>query len=199
MLLNRFEKAMMNNPVRALIQRRIEAKKLRSLGGRVDGKHVLEIGCGRGRGVEILLDDFGAKSVDAFDLDTDMVELARERLSGRGDRVRLWQGSVTEIKAPDASYAAVFDFGIIHHVPLWRDALNEIYRVLEPGGRFFAEEVLDRFILGPVWRRLLDHPLEDRFDRPGFSSALEAAGFRVRVSQELLGRFAWFVADKPAG
>lgn len=198
MLLNRFEKAMMNNPVRAFVQRRVEARKLIRMGGRVEGKRVLEVGCGRGRGVEILLDDFGAAHVDAFDLDAHMVELARQRLSLRRDRVRLWQGSVTEIQAEDASYSAVFEFGIIHHVPSWRDALAEIHRVLEPGGRLFAEEVLDRFILDPVWRRLLDHPLQDRFDRVAFAQALERVGFRLQVSEELFGRFAWFVADKPA-
>lgn len=198
MLLNAFEKAMMNNSVRALLQRHYEARKLERMGGGVRGAQVLEVGCGRGFGVEILLDDFGAAKVDAFDLDERMVELARTRLSQRGSRVQLWQGSVTQIRADDASYDAVFDFGIIHHVPAWRDALSEIFRVLKPGGRFFAEEVLAKFILHPVWRRLLDHPEHDRFDRKQFAEALSTAGFEVRVSEELLGDFAWFVADKPA-
>ncbi|GMV18050.1 MAG: hypothetical protein AMXMBFR56_62740 [Polyangiaceae bacterium] len=197
MLLNRFEKAMMNNGVRAFVQRHYEARKLRRLGGTVEGKHVLEVGCGRGAGVELLLDGFGAARVDAFDLDTQMVELARDRLRHHGDRVKLWQGSVTEIRAADRSYAAVFDFGIIHHVPAWRDALVEIFRVLEPGGRFFAEEVLAKFILNPLWRRVLDHPLTDRFDRQTFAEALADAGFEVRVSEDLVGEFAWFIADKP--
>lgn len=198
MLLNRFEKAMMNNSVRAFVQRHYEARKLERLGGRAAGKRVLEVGCGRGFGVELLLDRFGAASVDAFDLDPHMVELARRRLARRGDRVRLWQGSVTEIQAADAHYGAVFDFGILHHVPKWRDALAEVFRVLEPGGRFFAEEVLAKFILNPLWRRVLAHPLEDRFDRATFAEALAETGFDVRVSEDLFGEFAWFVADKPA-
>jgi ubiquinone/menaquinone biosynthesis C-methylase UbiE len=186
----------MNNPVRALVQRHYEARKLLALGGRVDGLHVLEVGCGRGYGVEILLDRFGARKVDAFDLDTDMVERARRRLARRGAQVRLWQGSVTDIRAGAAQYGAVFDFGIIHHVPNWRDALHEIHRVLEPGGRFFAEEVLEHFILHPVWRRVLRHPLEDRFDREGFARALDEIGFSDVRSQQLFGDFAFFVAEK---
>ncbi len=196
MLLNRVEKAMMNNPVRAAIQRHYEARVLADLGGTVNGKHCLEVGCGRGRGVEIIFDVFGAAKVDAFDLDAHMVELARRRVLGRGSSVRLWTGSVTEIPVDDASYDAVFDFGIIHHVPNWRDALAELHRVLKPGGRFYCEEVLARFILHPLWRRLLDHPMEDRFDQEGFGNALADAGFTVQRSQALFGSFAWFIADK---
>jgi ubiquinone/menaquinone biosynthesis C-methylase UbiE len=198
MLLNRVETALMNNPVREMLQRHYEVRKLIRMGGRVEGKRCLEVGCGRGVGVEQVLDQFGAASVDAFDLDDRMVKLARQRLARRGDRVKLWQGSVTNITAPDATYDAVFDFGIIHHVPDWRAALAEVHRVLVPGGRFFVEEVLAHFIHHPLWSRLLDHPMHDRFDRATFAKGLEGAGFRVVESEELLGDFAWFVADKPA-
>lgn len=196
MLLNRIEKAMMNNPVRAAIQRHFEAPRLLAMGGAVRGRRCLEVGCGRGVGTELVLDVFGAASVDAFDLDEDMVGLAKERLARRGARVRLWTGSVTDIPAPDATYDAVFDFGIVHHVPDWRAALGEIHRVLRPGGRLYAEEVLAAFIHHPVWRRLLDHPMVDRFDRKTFAQGLEDVGFTVRATNELWGDFAWFVADK---
>ena len=196
MLLNRVETLMMNNPVRSLSQRRFEAERLERLGGRTPGAHVLEVGCGRGVGVEILLERFGAATVDAFDLDPRMVLQARDRLRPRGDRVRLHVGDVTAIPAADATYDAVFDFGIIHHVPDWRAALREIHRVLKAGGRFFAEEVHARFIHHPIWSRLLDHPREDRFDHAGFLRGLDAAGFSIVAATPLLGWFGWYVADR---
>jgi ubiquinone/menaquinone biosynthesis C-methylase UbiE len=195
-LLNRIEKAIVNNPIRAALQRRFEARRLIDLGGRIEGGWALEVGCGRGAGVELILNQFGAGRVDAFDLDPQMVALARRRLAPRGDRVRLWVGDVCRIPVPEQTYDAVFDFGIIHHVPNWRDAVAEIHRVLRPGGRFYAEEVLARFILNPVVRRLLDHPLEDRFDARQFAAALERHGFRVLGSRTMGKYFAWFAAEK---
>lgn len=194
MLLNRFEKAMMNNPVRAAIQRRFEAPRLLGMGGPVDGGHALELGCGRGIGVEAILDDFCASRVDAFDLDPQMIALAEQRLANRRAAVRLWVGDAETIPCADATYDAVFDFGIIHHVPSWRNVLREVRRVLRPGGRFYAEEVLARFILNPITRRVLDHPLVDRFDHEGFVHALEDHGFEVIASRELAGLVGWYVA-----
>ena len=89
MLLNRVEKALMNNPLREWTQRHLEARWLLDLGGPAEGASALEVGCGRGVGVEIILDVFRAKCVDAFDLDPKMIELARSRLSSRRDRIHL--------------------------------------------------------------------------------------------------------------
>jgi ubiquinone/menaquinone biosynthesis C-methylase UbiE len=197
MLLNAIEKAMMNNPVRAAVQRHFEARRLLAMGGPVRGGRALEIGCGRGVGTELVLDVFGAARVDAFDLDPDMVARAKARLASRGDRVKLWVGDATNVDATDETYDAVFDFGIVHHVPKWRDALGEVHRVLRPGGRFYAEEMLVAFIHHPLWARLLDHPMHDRFDAATFSGALREIGFRVVDERALFDQAAWWIAEKP--
>lgn len=198
MLMNGVEKALVNNPLRAVLQRRFEMPLLLELGGRLGGGRVLEVGCGRGVGTRLILEMSGAETVDAFDLDPAMVALARRRLARHGDRVRVALGDVERIDAEDGAYDAVFDFGIIHHVPDWRSALREIRRVLKPGGRFYSEEVLKKFILDPIWRRVLLHPLEDRFDHDGFSDGLVEAGFEPIASRQLWGQFAWFAATKAA-
>jgi hypothetical protein len=55
MLLNAVEKALMNNPARGAIPRHFEARRLLDLGGPMAGGKALEVGCGRGVGVEIIL------------------------------------------------------------------------------------------------------------------------------------------------
>ncbi len=188
----------MNNPIRASIQRHFEARRLLRMGGRMRGGRALELGCGRGVGTELILDLFGADSVDAFDFDPRMVTLARRRLAPRGPRARVWVGDATAICVPDGTYEAVFDFGIVHHIPHWRGAVAEVHRVLKPGGLFYSEEVLRRFIVHPVTRRLLEHPVDDRFDSPGFVQELKASGLEPFATKVLWGSFAWFAARKPA-
>jgi hypothetical protein len=95
MLLNRVEYALMNNPARAAIQRRVEARRLLRMGGPLPGGAALEMG--RGIGAELILDVFGAATVDAFDLDQTMVMRGRRRLCARGSRVRLWVGDASAI------------------------------------------------------------------------------------------------------
>lgn len=180
MKLNWAEKALMNNPLRAWAQRHYEASLLERLGGRVEGGRVLEIGCGRGVGVEIIFERFGASEVDAFDFDPVMVEEARRRLARHPEeRLRLSVGDASAIPAPDASFDAVFDFGVIHHVPDWRAVVSEVRRVLRPGGRFFFEEVTSHALARWTYRTLFEHPEEDRFSGEEFVDELERRGIGV--------------------
>jgi ubiquinone/menaquinone biosynthesis C-methylase UbiE len=197
MILNQIEFLLVNNPIRGALQRHVEARRFLRMGGPQRGARALEVGCGRGLGVELILDIFGAAAVDAFDLDPRMVALAQRRLSCRGPCVRLWVGDAAAIKAPEAGYDAVFDFGIIHHVPNWREALVEVHRVLRPGGMFYAEEPVARMLNHPLMRRLFAHPVEDRFDAADFRSALQASGFILSREEHFLRAIFWFVATKP--
>lgn len=179
MKLNRAEKALMNNAVRSWIQRHYEAPLLTRLGGRLDGGRAVEVGCGRGVGTEIILEQFGAAHVLAVDLDPGMVDLARDRLARFGDRVDVRVGDATAIPAADDSVDAVFDFGIIHHIPDWRAALADVGRVLRAGGRFYFEEVTRHALERWTYRTFLEHPDHDRFSAEQFVAGVEEHGMKV--------------------
>ncbi len=197
MRMNALETALMNNPVRAAVQRHYEAPLLERLGGRVEGGRVLEFGCGRGVGTQIILDRFGVAHVRAFDLDPNMVRRAQRRLTGRiPQSADVATGDVTAIDAAPASFDAVFDFGIIHHVPDWRAALDEVARVLKPGGRFFFEEVTRHALQRWTYRTFLDHPKLDRFSHTELIEACEQLGLVVadRHVERFFGDFVFGVA-----
>jgi ubiquinone/menaquinone biosynthesis C-methylase UbiE len=175
MKLNAIERAAMNNPIRAAHQHLREAEWFRRLaGGSLSGQRVLEVGCGRGVGSQVILDRLGAAEVIAFDLDDSMVELARKRLHGRS--VSLSVGDVCEIQQPADSMDTVVDFGIIHHVPDWRDAIAEVARVLRPGGLLLFEEVPRRMLDTWAFRTFTVHPREDRFEADEFAAELARHG-----------------------
>jgi SAM-dependent methyltransferase len=150
-------------------------------------------------GTEIILTRLGAAHVDAFDLDRDMVDLARRRLARFGERVHLAPGDATAIAADSASYDAVFDFGIVHHVPDWRLAVKEVARVLRPGGRFFFEEVTRHALERWSYRTFLEHPRHDRFSGAEFVAEVERAGLRVpQWTERFFGDFVFGVGFRAA-
>lgn len=175
MKLNSVERAMMNNPLRAVHQRRVEAGWfLRLAGGALSGQHVLEVGCGRGVGSEVILDRLGAQQVTAIDLDESMVALAERRLHGRP--VTLAVGDVCAIDQPAGVIDTVVDFGIIHHVPDWQQSIAEIARVLRPGGLLLFEELPRHTLDSWTVRTLTDHPRENRFEADEFAAELARHG-----------------------
>ena len=196
MKLNRVEKALMNNPVRAAVQRHHEAALMERLGARLGGMRVLEIGCGRGVGAEIIFRRFGAHEVHGFDLDPDMVARARRRLSGYPpERLRLFVGDTAAIEAEDGSYDAVVDFNIIHHVPGWRRAVAEVARVLRPGGLFVFEEVTRQALSRWLYRTFLKHPPPENWFTAGeFVAELERRGLDVGGNT-----VEWFFGDFVVG
>ncbi len=96
------------------------------------------VGCGAGR-VEFHLAP-KVKSIDSVDFSPSMVELAREKLKDYPN-VRIHQNDGTTLRVlPDAT----FDLGwcelVFQHVPrdVTRGYLQEVLRVLKPGGRFIC-------------------------------------------------------------
>jgi ubiquinone/menaquinone biosynthesis C-methylase UbiE len=138
--LGRFEFLAMNNPLRRLRQKRREfplfLRMLQMHGIELSGKVIVDIGCGSGFGTELIVKKLNPSRVIAFDLMPEQIRLAEKR----GLQVDFKVGDATAIDAPDASCNAIFDFGVLHHIPLWRKALNEAVRVLAPDGVLLVEE-----------------------------------------------------------
>lgn len=197
MKLNIYEKLLIYNPIRALLHRHLEAKRLLEMGGKYNNALALEIGCGRGKGIPLIFEMFGVDTLHAFDLDFQAIQFAKRHAVSHKSKCQLWVGSVNAIPAENDAYDAVFDFGVMHHVVNWRKSLKEISRVLKPGGRFYIEEILSKYIVHPVVRRIIYHPQEDRFDLPMLKTALEKQGFKVIGTSSLLEMYAWVIADKP--
>jgi len=105
--------------------------------GDIQGKTVLDLGCGTGENL-VPLAKRGA-TVVGIDISPDLIELARKRVSSYGLQATVRVGSAYATELPDQSVDVVFSMALLHHLDLPK-ARTEIYRILRPGGLFILRE-----------------------------------------------------------
>ena len=154
--MNKTEFWLMNNPIRRASMF-FEARKLKRMCGVDSLGKVLELGCGEGQGSKNILRLFNPTSITSIDLDPKMIVRAKRRVHDK--RVAFSVGDATNLSfAQDESFDAVFDFGIIHHIPNWQDCLSEVERVLKPGGLFLLEDLsIESFFQRPTRKKPPSH------------------------------------------
>jgi len=185
MKLNMIEFLLMNNPIRGYLQEIHEVKILRQMTSISAIGHALEIGCGNGNGTRLIKKYFDPQKITAVDIDDRMIEIAKRKNIDSSVKHKVMDAS--KLDFTNDTIDAIFDFGIIHHIPNWKDCISEIKRVLKPGGEVILEELsIDSFhtLSGRIWRILLDHPYDEMFSTKEFVDELELHGFVINGFKE---------------
>ena len=105
--------------------------------GDVNGKSVLDLGCGTG-GNLIPLIKRGARTI-GIDISPDLIRLARKRLNDAQLESDLRVDSAYETGLADESVDVVYCMSLVHHLDIER-VRDEMRRVLVPGGRVILKE-----------------------------------------------------------
>jgi 2-polyprenyl-3-methyl-5-hydroxy-6-metoxy-1,4-benzoquinol methylase len=100
------------------------------------GKHILDAGCGTGRGTERMISR-GAR-VTALDIGPNLVNLTRIRYP-----CQALIASVVELPFPNDTFDVVFSTEVIEHTPDPLASVLEMYRILKPHGHLVLST--------PVW------------------------------------------------
>lgn len=144
---------------------------------------VLEIGAGAGAFTEYVIASLPASDLTACDLSPRCIDLAREKLSGRSPQVKFEVADCTALEYADRSFDCVTGCSILHHLSL-RPVLEQLYRVLRPGGILWFSEpnMLNPQIAIQKNIRFIGKWLEDTEDETAFfrwslARELHAAGF----------------------
>jgi ubiquinone/menaquinone biosynthesis C-methylase UbiE len=193
MLLNSIEYWAMNNPVRSFVQKHYEAPRLKVI-SKGKAANVLEIGCGQGVGAKIIHQLFNPEKYIGIDLDAKMIRRARQKGSGLPNTTFM-EGDASNLSFPDESFDLAVDFGIIHHIPNWRDALAEVHRTLKADGVFLFEELSVETWkkgIGRPLRRVLEHPYDSMFTTNEFVSELKNLGFETEMYENNPFSFYYF-------
>jgi ubiquinone/menaquinone biosynthesis C-methylase UbiE len=175
MKLNRFERWVVNNPLRVIMQKS-EILWMQRAFPLPAGATVAEIGCGRGAGAKGIIHKYRPAHLHALDLDVDMLRTARRYLAPiQPANITLTAANACRLPFRSNSLDAVFGFGFLHHVPNWQKALSEIARVLRNQGVYYLEELYPSVYQNALTKRLLLHPPENRFQSEELRAALQNA------------------------
>ncbi|HAT50171.1 MAG: class I SAM-dependent methyltransferase [Nitrospirae bacterium] len=97
---------------------------------------ILEIGCGTGLYTQHLARRH--PQLIAMDLSGAMLQRVRDKMSD--SPVRFLQGDATALPFAAHSFEHVLAFSCLHHVPDTPAVFREVFRILQPGGRFLLME-----------------------------------------------------------
>ena len=103
----------------------------------VEGKNVIDMGCGSGR-FSIALAKMGARTVTAIDINHKGLELGKKLASEEGlDNIRFIKGDILNLSFDDESFDFVFSKGVLHHTGDLKRSIQEYSRILKKNGKGF--------------------------------------------------------------
>ena len=110
----------------------------------LEGRRVLDVGCGAGGIALHLVAAHRAGHVTGFDVEAPVIEAAKLRAAQRGlsERLDFVQAPPGPLPFADAAFDIVFSKDALLHVPDKEALYAELFRVLKPGGLFAASDWL---------------------------------------------------------
>jgi ubiquinone/menaquinone biosynthesis C-methylase UbiE len=100
------------------------------------GKKVLDVGSGNG----YVLSKYAAEGAEVFGIDITQagIDLCRKRFDHLNLKGNFQVADAQALPFPDNTFDCVCSMGVLHHVPDTQKAIEEIYRVIKPGGRLIV-------------------------------------------------------------
>ena len=129
----------------------------------INGVKVLDIGCGYGQFIKILVQSLGSfDSVTGVDVDESFLQEAGKMF--QGEAFRFIKANSQSLPFEDASFDFVSITKALHHVENDRQTLDEMNRVLKQGGYFLINEMIRDGLSPSQQSHLLYHHLRAEID-----------------------------------
>lgn len=155
---------------------------------------MLDIGCGGGATLKRLLKHGEGATVHGIDISAEAVDKAKKVNARALDKqVFVIQGSAEKLPYPDAMFDLITAVETVYFWPDLPSCLQEVYRVLKPGGSFaIMVEVLDST---SIWTEIVDGMTVYSPDE--LLAILNNAGFTYTVVHRKKPSYATITCRKP--
>jgi ubiquinone/menaquinone biosynthesis C-methylase UbiE len=147
-------------------------------------EQVIDLGCGTGVLLGCLLDHLGpAGKVHAVDFSPKMIEKAKKKFPD--PRVQFSVADAARIPVPDASADRVLCFSAWPHFPDPEAVIQELLRVLKPGGRLHVWHADSRHKINDIHKHA-HHSVSGDMLEPAdrLAERMRSAGLRVEEQQD---------------
>ncbi len=118
------------------------------------GQSVLDAGCGLGGLIERINEHWSGMELTGLNFDPEQLDICHRIRPQSGNSLRWQEGDACQLPFEDQIFDCVFCVEAMFHFPSRRKFLAEVLRVLKPGGRFVASDIV-----------LLDVPHIESFPR----------------------------------
>lgn len=137
--------------------------------------HILEVGCGVGAQSEILLRRFPNIKLSGIDLNEKQINAAKKNLESLDfakERYDIQKMDAQNLEFDSNKFDGAFLCWVLEHIPNPIQVINEVRRVVRPGGKIYITEVLNSsFFLEPYspnvweyWMKFNDYQFEQAGD-----------------------------------
>ncbi len=150
------------------------------------GKRVLEVSCGAGGGASYITRTLGPASYTGLDLNPASIDKCRARHHVPG--LDFVQGDAQDLPFPDGSFDAVINVEASHQYPNVPGFLDEVARVLCPGGHLLYTDSRRAPVIAEWEAVLATAPLRKVSESNITNEAKRGVAANTRRTQEQLGR-----------
>lgn len=153
---------------------------------------VLDVPCGTGELARLLLARWPGLKTTGVDISPGMLRKAAAK--NRGNQVSWIEADVVNLPVPDGRFDWAICANSFHYFRRPAESLQELRRVLRPGGRLMLVDWCDDYLvckLCSFWLRLTDPAFYRTYSLARCRALLEQAGFEVVASERFRINLVW--------